>query len=71
MKFYIEDYNLTAAQLEARYAEAEQHPGYTRGIHESTAPPNCDYWQWVADILAMEEDELQSDSPYHVPYDDN
>ena len=70
MKFYIEDYNLTAAQLEARYAEAEQHPGYTAAMHKDSGVA-CDYWQWVAGILAMEEDELQSDSPYHVPYDDN
>ena len=71
-KFYIEDYELSAEQLDEKYnPEGDgQHPGYTRRAWRSAVAQEdtlCGYWDWVWHMLDIEQTELDEDNPYNQP----
>lgn len=69
MKHYINDYDLTAEQLDDKYNPDGdgEHPGYTRDAWRQ-AVSNLDtlsgYWAWVAHQLQAEQEDLDNDNPY-------
>jgi hypothetical protein len=68
MNYSIDDYNLTAEQLEVKYGEKyEQHPSFpTQQWYISFLLGNrTEYWPWAVKQLELEADELDRDNPYN------
>lgn len=69
-KFYIEDFDLKAEQLDDKYnldGDGE-HPGFTRWDWRQAVAEQSTitgYWAWVQRMLEEERDELDNDSPYN------
>lgn len=59
----IEDYGLTAQQLEDKYQKLDYHFNYRRLDHINSGV-TTPYWDWVKVQLEAEEDELQRANPY-------
>lgn len=80
MTFYTRDYQMTAAELQAKYCPDDdtgrdgQHPGYPwwDWLQQVAQGVTRDgYWEWVRLKLEQEEVELDRDNPYNQPWSDN
>lgn len=68
-RFYIQDYGLSALQLDCKYSPDGdgEHPGYRRWDWRQTVASDSTllgYWAWVQAQLEEERDELDLDNPY-------
>lgn len=63
--YCIEDYGLTAAQLEAKYENRGYHPQYWHEDHLASGV-DMPYWDWVQAQLVVEQTQLDKDSPFNV-----
>ena len=64
MTHSIDDYGLSALELEDKYQKYDYHPYYWRIAWGKSGSP-LPYWQWVEQKLAEEQDELERDNPYN------
>ncbi len=60
----IDDYELSALELEDKYQKYDYHPHYWRQAWRKSGSA-LPYWQWVEQKLAEEQDELDRDNPYN------
>lgn len=70
MKWYIDDYDLSARTLEEKYSpEGDgQHPHYTRNAWRGAVAMDdtlLGYWDWLVSQLNEERDELDLDNPFN------
>lgn len=64
MNYSIDDYNLTAEQLEVKYERRGEHPEYSICRFYNEHPHSPDYWPWAVKQLEAEAEELKRDNPY-------
>lgn len=62
----IQDFDLTPSALELKYEKKDTHPNYTRELYNVTKYSDLPYWEWVRAQLALEQDQLDKDSPYYL-----
>jgi hypothetical protein len=65
MSWSIEDYGLTAEQLEVKYEKRGEHHEYLISNFYRQDPYKLTYWPWVVKKLEGEADELDRDNPYN------
>lgn len=70
MKWHIDDYDLSASSLEAKYSPegGGQHPHYTRNGWRGAVVMDetiLGYWDWLVTQLNEERDELDRDNPFN------
>lgn len=63
MLYAIDDYGLTAQQLEDKYQKLDYHFNYRR-LDYINSGVTIPYWDWVKIQLEAEEDQLQRSNPY-------
>lgn len=69
VKWHIQDFGLSALQLEAKHAPDgdDEHSGYQKWEwrHEVTRGKTlAGYWVWVKEQIDAEEEELEQCSPW-------
>ena len=69
MNWSIDDFGLTATQLEEKYEKRGAHPEYRwEDFHLAWPGKSADdeaYWSWVVEKLQAEKEELDSNNPYN------